>query len=60
MKKTLGATAMAPVCNVSAEVGSTSFIFPYWAALTIAYTRSRSDGSSPAGSALNHARRLSL
>jgi aconitate hydratase len=27
--KTLGATAMATVCNMSAEVGSTSCIFPY-------------------------------
>ena len=27
--ETLGATAMATVCNMSAEVGSTSCIFPY-------------------------------
>ncbi|KAH7345815.1 aconitase family-domain-containing protein [Pyrenochaeta sp. MPI-SDFR-AT-0127] len=27
--KTLGATAMATVCNMSAEIGSTSCIFPY-------------------------------
>ncbi|GKZ75567.1 hypothetical protein AnigIFM56816_000224 [Aspergillus niger] len=27
--KTLGATAMATICNMSAEIGSTSCIFPY-------------------------------
>ncbi|KAM0340588.1 hypothetical protein ACHAPU_010425 [Fusarium lateritium] len=31
--ETLGATAMATVCNMSAEVGSTSCIFPYSQAL---------------------------
>ncbi|KAH7010039.1 aconitase family-domain-containing protein [Ilyonectria destructans] len=31
---TLGATAMATVCNMSAEIGSTSCIFPYSAAMS--------------------------
>ncbi|KAL4898060.1 aconitase family-domain-containing protein [Aspergillus ambiguus] len=31
--QTLGATAMATICNMSAEIGSTSCIFPYSAAI---------------------------
>lgn len=51
--ETLGATAMATVCNMSAEIGSTSCIFPFSPAMTRYLTATGRDYI--ANAARNHA-----